>query len=106
MSGNVHDYALMGSSPCWIPNNVTYLGWRARRERDRDFSPSKIYEHEIRIIGSNSCANKFAAAVEVMSNTRDRAAVLLGESFPIWDFAAEVDSMVAGHAAKIQLRFT
>jgi threonine dehydrogenase-like Zn-dependent dehydrogenase len=70
------------------------------------FNPFKIYEREIRIIGSNSCADKFAAAVDVMSDIHDRAAVLLGEPFPVWDFAAAVDSMVAGHAVKTQLRFT
>ena len=29
--------------------------------------------------------------------------VLLGEPFPVWDFAQAVDSMVKGHAVKTQL---
>lgn len=70
------------------------------------FNPFTIYEREIRIIGSNSCAGKFPAAVDLMADIRDRAAVLLGESFPVWDFAMAVDSMVAGHAVKTQLRFS
>ncbi len=67
------------------------------------FNPFKIYEHEIRIIGSNSCANKFQDAVDMMADIHERAAVLLGDPFPVWDFVAAVDSMVAGHAIKTQL---
>ncbi len=67
------------------------------------FNPFRIYEREIRIIGSNSCADKFPAAVDMMADIGDRAAVLLGEPFPVWDFAQAVDSMVAGHAVKTQL---
>ena len=68
------------------------------------FNPFKIYEREIRIIGSNSCADKFPAAVDMMADIHDRAAVLLGDPFQVWDFTAAVDSMVAGHAVKTQLR--
>ncbi len=68
------------------------------------FNPFKIYEREIRIIGSNSCAGKFPDAVDMMADIHDRAAVLLGDPFPVWEFARAVDSMVAGHAVKTQLR--
>ncbi len=67
------------------------------------FNPFKIYEREIRIIGSNSCADKFEEAVDLMADIHDCAAVLLGVPFPVWDFAKAVDSMVAGHAVKTQL---
>ncbi len=69
------------------------------------FVPFKIYEREITIVGSNSCADKFAAAAEIMPDIADRAAVLLGDPFPVWEFAAAVESMVAGKAVKTQLRF-
>jgi 2-desacetyl-2-hydroxyethyl bacteriochlorophyllide A dehydrogenase len=69
------------------------------------FVPFKVYEREIRIVGSNSCADAFHRAVDLMSDIGDRAAVLLGESFLAWDFEAAVDSMAAGHAVKTQLRF-
>jgi 2-desacetyl-2-hydroxyethyl bacteriochlorophyllide A dehydrogenase len=68
------------------------------------FNPFRIYEREIRIVGSNSCADRFPAAVDMMADIADRAAVLLGDPFSVWDFAAAVDSMVAGHAVKTQLR--
>ena len=67
------------------------------------FNPFKIYEREIRIIGSNSCADKFPAAVDMMADIHDRAAMLLGDAFPVWDFTKAIDSMVAGHAVKTQL---
>ncbi len=70
------------------------------------FNPFRIYEREIRIIGSNSCADKFPAAVDMMADIHGRAAVLLGDPFPVWDFARAIDSMVAGHAVKTQLGFS
>ena len=69
------------------------------------FVPFKVYEREIRIIGSNSCGDAVPKAVDIMADIRDRTAVLLGEPFPIWDFGAAVESMAAGHTIKTQLRF-
>lgn len=67
--------------------------------------PFKIYEREIRLIGSNSCADKFPAAVDLMPDIKNKAKLLLGESFPVWDFGAAVDGMTAGHTIKTQLHF-
>ncbi len=69
------------------------------------FNPFEIYERELRIIGSNSLADKFPAAVDVMTDIRDRAAVLIGESFPVWDFAGAVAAMARGDTVKTQLGF-
>jgi 2-desacetyl-2-hydroxyethyl bacteriochlorophyllide A dehydrogenase len=69
------------------------------------FNPFKIYEREIRIIGSNSCADKYAEAVDVMNDIKDRAAVLIGPSFSVWDFNKAVDSMVTGQSIKTLLHF-
>jgi 2-desacetyl-2-hydroxyethyl bacteriochlorophyllide A dehydrogenase len=69
------------------------------------FSPFKIYEREIRIIGSNSCAGKYAEAVDAMSDIRERAAVLIGQSFPVWNFHKAIDNMAAGHSIKTLLHF-
>ncbi|TCQ95401.1 alcohol dehydrogenase catalytic domain-containing protein [Neorhizobium sp. JUb45] len=69
------------------------------------FMPFKLYEHEVRMIGSNSCADRFAAAVELMPEVRDKAKLLIGESFPVWSFDAAVQSMTAGKAIKTQLSF-
>lgn len=69
------------------------------------FNPFKIYEREIRIIGSNSCANKFAEAVDVMADIKEQAAILIGTSYAVWDFEKAVDSMAAGLSIKTQLTF-
>jgi 2-desacetyl-2-hydroxyethyl bacteriochlorophyllide A dehydrogenase len=69
------------------------------------FKPFKIYEREIRIIGSNSCADKYAAAVEVMTDIKNRAAMLIGQPFSVWNFEKAVDSMTAGKAIKTTLHF-
>ena len=69
------------------------------------FNPFKIYEREVRIIGSNSCADKFTAAVDIMSDIHHKAAVLLGEPIAVWRFDDAVQSMVAGNAVKTQLGF-
>jgi 2-desacetyl-2-hydroxyethyl bacteriochlorophyllide A dehydrogenase len=70
------------------------------------FDPFRLYEREFRFIGSNSCADKFPAAVDLMADIRDKAALLLGEIFPVWDFEAAVQSMQAGRSVKTQLLFS
>ncbi|MFK4446478.1 2-desacetyl-2-hydroxyethyl bacteriochlorophyllide A dehydrogenase [Caballeronia udeis] len=70
-----------------------------------DVNPFTIYEHELRIIGSNSLANQFAGAVDLMSDISEQAAKLIGDTFSVWDFAAAVKSMESGHAVKTQLSF-
>jgi 2-desacetyl-2-hydroxyethyl bacteriochlorophyllide A dehydrogenase len=69
------------------------------------FSPFKLYEQEFRFIGSNSCADKFVAAVDLMPDIRDKAMLLIGESFPVWSFEEAIQSMQAGKSIKTQLLF-
>jgi hypothetical protein len=56
-------------------------------------------------VGSNSLANQFPAAVDLMPDISDRTAQLIGDTFSVWEFAAAVKSMAAGHAVKTQLSF-
>lgn len=70
-----------------------------------DVNPFTIYEHELRIIGSNSLANQFPAAVDLMADISGQTARLIGDTFSVWDFAAAVKSMESGHAVKTQLSF-
>ncbi|AFL50469.1 2-desacetyl-2-hydroxyethyl bacteriochlorophyllide A dehydrogenase [Sinorhizobium fredii] len=70
------------------------------------FNPFKLYEREFRFIGSNSCADKFGAAVDLMTDIKVRAALLIGESFPVWSFEEAVQSMQAGKSVKTQLLFS
>jgi len=73
---------------------------------EASFMPFKLYEQEFRFTGSNSCADKFSAAVEFMPDIRDKANILVGESFPVWDFEKAVQSMQAGKSIKTQLLFS
>jgi len=70
------------------------------------FNPFRLYERELHFVGSNSCADRFEPAVELMSDIRDTAAVLIGESFPVWEFESAVRSMESGRSIKTQLRFS
>jgi 2-desacetyl-2-hydroxyethyl bacteriochlorophyllide A dehydrogenase len=72
---------------------------------EASFVPFKLYEHELRFIGSNSCADKFGAAVDLMPDIREKAKLLIGESFQVWDFDTAVQSMQAGNSIKTQLHF-
>ena len=67
--------------------------------------PFKVYEQEITIVGSNSLADKFEAAVDLMPDLKIEAETLIGQPFQVWDFAAAVESMAEGRAIKTQLIF-
>jgi threonine dehydrogenase-like Zn-dependent dehydrogenase len=68
-------------------------------------NPFEIYEREICIVGSNSCADQYPVAVDVMSDIKDRASILIGKRFSVWDFQIAVDSMAAGESIKTLLHF-
>lgn len=70
-----------------------------------DINPFTIYEHELRIIGSNSLANQFAAAVDLMYDIAQPASKLIGETYSVWDFGVAVQKMASSSAVKTQLRF-
>jgi 2-desacetyl-2-hydroxyethyl bacteriochlorophyllide A dehydrogenase len=70
-----------------------------------DVNPFTIYEHELRIIGSNSLANQFPAAVDLMYDIAQPASKLIGETYSVWDFGAAVQKMASSSAVKTQLRF-
>lgn len=67
--------------------------------------PFEIFERELKIIGSNSLADKFPAAVELMPDLSAVAAALVTSRFPVWDFATAVASMGASGSVKTQLTF-
>jgi len=67
--------------------------------------PFEIYEQELRIVGSNSLANQFPAAVDLMYDVADRASKLIGKPHSVWDFKNAVQAMAKGSAIKTQLRF-
>lgn len=70
-----------------------------------DIKPFDIFERELKIIGSNSLADKFPAAVELMPDLSAAAASLVTSRFPAWDFAQAVASMADAGSVKTQLTF-
>lgn len=75
-------------------------------EEDRvGLSPFRIYEKELRIVGSNSLADKFPAARDLMPDIRSEAAALVTDTFSAWDFAAAVENMARGASVKTLLDF-
>ena len=74
-------------------------------EATAEINPFTVYEHELRIVGSNSLANQFPAAVDLMSDISGQTVKLIGDTFSVWDFAAAVKSVESGHAVKTQLSF-
>jgi len=81
---------------------LVQIGVHGLEEKAR-FHPFLLYEREWRFIGSNSCADKFPAAVDLVPDIRDKLAVLLGKNFSVWDFAAAIESMRAGESIKTLL---
>ncbi len=76
-------------------------------EEDRvGFPPFRIYEKELRIVGSNSLADKYPAAVDVMPDIRTEASALITDTFEAWDFAAAVENMARGSSVKTMLNFS
>ena len=69
------------------------------------FNPFRIYERELRIIGSNSCADRFPEAVDVMSDIAEQVRPLIDDSHLVWDFEAAVSDMAKGLSIKTQLHF-
>jgi 2-desacetyl-2-hydroxyethyl bacteriochlorophyllide A dehydrogenase len=67
--------------------------------------PFEIYEQELRIVGSNSLANQFPAAVDLMYDVSEQASKLIGDTYSVWDFQTAVQAMAGGSAIKTQLRF-
>ncbi len=70
-----------------------------------EVKPFDIFERELKIIGSNSLADKFPAAVELMPDLSATAAALVTSRFPAWEFAQAVASMGAAGSVKTQLTF-
>ncbi len=69
------------------------------------FNPFRLYERELRIVGSNSCADKFPEAVDVMSDIADTVRPLIDDRHLVWDFEAAVGDMAKGLTIKTQLHF-
>ncbi|MDQ2802033.1 MAG: alcohol dehydrogenase catalytic domain-containing protein [Pseudomonadota bacterium] len=70
-----------------------------------DLHPFEVFDREIRIIGSNSLADKFPAAVELMPDISQQAAQLITRQVSVWDLEAGLDSARDARSVKTQLVF-
>lgn len=67
--------------------------------------PFRIFETEMTIVGSNSLADKFPEAVELMPHIKDQARTLVTDTYSAWDFAEAIDNMAKGKSVKTLLTF-
>jgi len=68
-------------------------------------NPLLLFENEWRLIGSNSCADQFPVAVELVPDIAREVALLVGEIFPVWAFSEAVEHMLSGVSIKTQLSY-
>ncbi len=69
------------------------------------YNPFLMYEREQTFVGSNSCADQFEPAVDLIDDIKAEAELLVGDTFDVWDFEAAIESMDKGMSIKTQLRF-
>jgi len=69
------------------------------------FNPLLLFENEWRLIGSNSCADQFPAAVALMPKIADQVKQIVGGVFPVWEFERAIAHMESGKSVKTMLRF-
>ncbi|CAN7755923.1 alcohol dehydrogenase catalytic domain-containing protein [Mesorhizobium sp. LjNodule214] len=74
-------------------------------DKTAPFNPFLLYEREQTFVGSNSCAEQFAQAVDFIQDISGEAEVLVGQTFDVWDFEPAVKSMGEGTSVKTQLSF-
>ena len=67
--------------------------------------PFDVFDRELSIIGSNSLADKFPNAVELMPDIIDQAAQLITGKVSVWDFEAGLASARSMTSVKTQLFF-
>ncbi len=68
-------------------------------------SPFLVFEREISIIGSNSLADKFPMALELMPDIAKQADTLITNKVSVWDFDAALASARGPRSVKTQVTF-
>ena len=67
--------------------------------------PFEIFDRELRIVGSNSLADRFPAAVELMPDIDEQVARLVTSRVSVWEFGAALASMSGAASVKTQLTY-
>ncbi|WKX73294.1 zinc-dependent alcohol dehydrogenase family protein [Streptomyces sp. XD-27] len=76
----------------------------APSEAKAAFSPFRIYNDEITVVGSMAVVHSFGRAVELMGKGVVDAATMITHSFALEEFGDALQAFRAGHGRKIQIR--
>ncbi|WP_431041401.1 zinc-dependent alcohol dehydrogenase family protein [Streptomyces sp. P1-3] len=76
----------------------------APSEAKAAFSPFRVYNDEITIVGSMAVVHSFGRAVELMGKGVLDAATMITHSFALEDFGDALQTFRGGHGRKIQIR--
>lgn len=68
------------------------------------YSPFRIYNDEITVVGSMAVLNSYARAVEMFAAGALRAEVMVSHAFSLADYGAALDMFRAGTGRKLQIR--
>ncbi len=67
------------------------------------FSPYRVYNEEIDIIGSMAVVNSYRRAVDLMASGVIDADAMVSDQLPLADYAAAIDRFVSGAGRKVQI---
>jgi len=72
-------------------------------DRLAQYSPFKVYNEEINIIGSMAVLNSYQRASELMISGAIDAAAMVSDHIPLADYAAAIDKFRSGAGRKLQI---
>jgi threonine dehydrogenase-like Zn-dependent dehydrogenase len=68
------------------------------------FSPFRVYNDEITIVGSMAVLHSFGRAVDLMAKGVIDAATMVSHSYPLDEYTKALDAFRAGTGRKLQIR--
>jgi 2-desacetyl-2-hydroxyethyl bacteriochlorophyllide A dehydrogenase len=74
-----------------------------REDSSVEFSPFRIYNDELTILGSMAVLNSFGAAAQLMADNEIETTPLLGEPHPLGQFAEALAQVRSGEGIKVQI---
>ncbi|HEU4424325.1 MAG TPA: zinc-dependent alcohol dehydrogenase family protein [Pilimelia sp.] len=76
----------------------------AAAEATATFSPFRVYNDEITIVGSMAVLHSFGRAVDLMARGAVDAATMISDSYPLDRYTEALDAFRAGTGRKLQIR--
>lgn len=75
----------------------------APAEASATFSPFRVYNDEITVVGSMAVLHSYGRAVDLMAKGVVDADAMITDSFPLADFGAAIEAFRAGRGRKLQV---